>query len=131
METVAMTDAETLESLERWWVDALRDGDTEALTQIWDEQFVFTDPGGVSLSRDECLEQLASGAIALDVAEIQKIGVQVFGDTGVVLGYITLRGRAGKTRYDGDYSFLDVYAKRDGRWRAVLSSGDRAQRLLG
>ena len=75
-------------------------------------------------------DPLAIRQATLDVAEIQTIRVQVFGDTGVVLGYITLQGRAGKTRYDGDYSFLDVYAKRDGRWRAVLSSGDRASQML-
>jgi hypothetical protein len=51
-------------------------------------------------------------------------------DTGIVLGYVALKGRAGGTRYDGEYDFVDVYAKRDGRWLAVLSSGERARRLL-
>jgi ketosteroid isomerase-like protein len=125
-----MTDEEVLEQLERTWVEALRDGDAAALAEIWDEAFVFTDPTGKSLTRDECLEHLATGAIALEVAELRTVKAQVFGDTGAVLGYIALRGRGGKTLYDGEYSFVDIYTKRDGRWRAVLSSGDLASQLL-
>jgi ketosteroid isomerase-like protein len=125
-----MTDEELLERLEREWVEALRRGDAETLGRIWDDEFVFTDPGGRSLSREQCLRDLASGTLRLEHAELRRMRVQVFDLTGVVLGYISLRGRAGDTTYDGDYSFVDVYAKRGGRWRAVLSSGDRAKQML-
>lgn len=125
-----MSDERVLEQMEREWVDALRRGDAEALGRIWDEKFVFTDPNGQSLSRDECLRGLASGALRLDDAELRRMQVQVFGDTGVVLGYVSLRGRAGKTSYEGEYSFVDVYSRQDGRWRAVLSSGDRVKPLM-
>jgi ketosteroid isomerase-like protein len=125
-----MDDARELERLEREWVDALRAGDSATLERIWDEEFVFTDPGGHTLSREECLRDLASGALSLEEASLRSLRVQVFGDTGVVLGYVTLVGKAGRTRYDGDYDFMDVYAKRDGRWRAVLSSGGRASQLF-
>jgi ketosteroid isomerase-like protein len=125
-----MSDEHLLERLEREWVDALRRGDTEALDRIWDEGFVFTDPDGQSLSREQCLAAVASGSLTFESAEIRRMQARVFGDTGVVLGCITLHGQAGSRTYNGDYSFVDVYSKRGERWRAVLSSGDRARELL-
>ena len=127
---MTMNDEELLDQLERRWVSALQHKDATALAEIWDQDFVFTDPDGKLMSREQCLTELAAGTLAIEDAQVRRLKVQVFGDTGVVLGIIALRGRAGKTRYDGEYSFMDVFAKRSGRWRAVLSSGDRAQALL-
>jgi ketosteroid isomerase-like protein len=125
-----MSDEAILEQLERDWVGALTRADAAALDGIWDDGFIFTDPDGRTLSRKECLRGLGSGDLAIESAEILRVRVRTFGDTGVVLGFIALKGRAGEMSYDGEYDFLDVYARRDGRWRAVLSSGERAKRLL-
>jgi ketosteroid isomerase-like protein len=121
-----MDDQGELERLERDLVEAMRVGDRDALVAIWDDEFVFTDPDGRSLMRDECLEKLDEGTIRFKEASLSSMQVRVFGDTAVVLGIVTLRGWAGDFVFDGDYSFMDVYRKFDGRWRAVLSSGDRA-----
>ena len=130
MQTSAMTDLDILEQQERILVNALLRRDKAALDEIWDTAFVFTDPDGRILSRNDCINQLASGSLAIKEARLLRTQVQVFGDTGVVTGLIALRGQAGEMRYDGEYSFLDVYARRDGRWRVVLSSGERARALL-
>ena len=97
---------------------------------IWDDSFVFTDPNGNLMSRAQCLNELAAGTLAIEDAKVLRLKVQVFGETGVVLGVIALHGKTGKSEYDGEYSFMDVFAKRGRRWRAVLSSGDRAQALF-
>lgn len=127
---MTINDEDILEQLERRWVTALVQRDASELGEIWDQAFVFTDPEGKVMSREQCLAELAAGKLAIEDAQVLRLKVQVFGETGVVLGIIALRGRSGKTKYDGEYSFMDVFAKRDGRWRAVLSSGDRAQTLL-
>lgn len=121
-----MEDQAELERLERDLVEAMRVGDRDALVAIWDDAFVFTDPDGRSLMRDECLEKLAEGTIRFREASLSSMQVRVFGETAVVLGIVVLRGWAGDFVFDGDYSFMDVYRKSDGSWRAVLSSGDRA-----
>jgi ketosteroid isomerase-like protein len=125
-----MDDQAELERLERALVESLRAGDRDALVGIWDDEFVFTDPDGRSLTRDECLAKLDRGEIRLSEASIASMQVRVFGDTGVVLGIMSLRGWAGNFVFDGDYSFMDVYRKLDDHWRAVLSSGDRATPLV-
>jgi ketosteroid isomerase-like protein len=130
VDTVHMTDEQVLEQLERDWVDALRRGDGDTLDRIWDRAFVFTDPRGHSLSRDDCLRDIRAGALRMGEAEVRRLRVHVFGDTAVVVGTIALRGVAGTTAYDGEYSFVDVYARRQGQWRAVLSTGDVAGTLM-
>lgn len=125
-----MTDEQVLEQLERDWVDALRRGDRDVLDRIWDRDFVFTDPRGQSLSRDDCLRDITGGALRMGEAEVRRLQAHVFGETGVVVGTIALRGVAGTTAYDGEYSFVDVYAWRQGQWRAVLSSGDVVRTLM-
>jgi hypothetical protein len=64
-----MDDEQTLERLEREWVEALRVRDMATLERIWDDGFVFTDPGGNTLSREQCLAHLASGALRIEEAK--------------------------------------------------------------
>ena len=121
-----MNDLRELERLEAEMIEALREGDGARLAEIWDEAFVFTGPNGRSLSRDECLEEMGEGHIRIKEAELLSVQPRVFEETGVVVGVIRLHGWVGEYVFDGEYSFVDVYRKAGGRWRAVLSSGDRA-----
>lgn len=125
-----MDDDIRLRALEQNWVKALVARDVEMLASLWTDEFVFTDPHGNSLSRDRCLEGIASGEIAFTSAEVRSMHVRVLDDTGIVLGIIALDGQAGSHRYAGDYSFFDVYRRAGRDWRAVLSSGDYASGLV-
>lgn len=122
-----MNDYEMLERLEREMVAALERNDADALSAIWDDEFVFTDPHGQTISAAECQNNLRSGKLRIVRAKIDDLTVRVFEDTGIVVGIVTLEGHAGARRYDGAYSFIDVYSRRNGRWRVVLSSGDRVK----
>lgn len=121
--------SEALIETERRWLDAFRRGAVEVLDEIWADDFVFTDPDGAVLTKQACLDAIRSGTLRFDEVEEERITAREMGDTGVVIGYVRLRGTVGEKRYDGRYSVLDVYARRHGRWTAVLSSGERAKTL--
>ena len=125
---MSTVEAELL-AIEHRWLEAFRNGDAATLDEIWSDDFVFTDPDGGVLTKAACLEAIRSGAFHFDVVKEHRLNVRVTGDTAVVLGHVELVGRVGKRRYGGRYSVLDVYARRDGRWVAVLSSGERAKAL--
>lgn len=128
-----MDDREAVRQLEEEWIEALRQADVAALERIWDDDFVFTDPNGQALSKVRCLREMAAGALHFNAIAVRSMQIRVFDDTAVVVGIIWLEGRAGESDYRGEYSFFDVYLRRAGGWRAVLSSGDRVVplRMLG
>jgi hypothetical protein len=73
---------------------------------------------------------MRAGALRFDSVDVRSLQVHIFEDTAVVVGIIWLEGRAGEVDYRGEYSFFDVYIRRESGWKAVLSSGDRVLPML-
>ena len=115
--------------LEQELIEAFRRNDTRALDRIMADDFVFTDPRGASITKEIWLEDLASGAFAFESVEIEDIRVRLAGDAALVTGLVTLEARSRAGSYNGRFGVVDVYMKREGRWRLALSTGEHAKLL--
>jgi ketosteroid isomerase-like protein len=49
----------------------------------------------------------------------QDLKVKVYGDTAIVSGQTTDKGKYKGQDISGTYRFTDVFVKRDGKWMAV------------
>jgi ketosteroid isomerase-like protein len=66
------------------------------------------------------------GRTKYDAFEVDDLRVRVYGDTAVVTGRSTPRGRDARGQeMHGRYRFLRVWVKRDGRWQVVAFQGTR------
>lgn len=103
--------------LEHRWLDALQKHDVAALDALLDDSFVdVTFRGGVRTKHDVMTGPPMSGpyhSIRLDDLAVRRYGSAV----AVVTGVNVLQGATADDL--ARIRFTDVFAKRDGRWRAV------------
>ncbi|MBA3321381.1 MAG: nuclear transport factor 2 family protein [Pyrinomonadaceae bacterium] len=120
---------EQVRRLEEDFIEALRTQDVQSLDNILADDFVFTDPRGTSFSKAQWLASLAAGTLSFDSINIENLNVRVSGDTAIVTGRVTLKARSEEGGYNGQFSVIDIYMKRQERWWAVLSAGEYVQLL--
>lgn len=121
--------------LEREWAGAAKNRDADAARRILADDLVITYPDGVVGTKAEEVSTIESGAVTADAWELPEsdIKVTVLNASAAV---VTGRGIIKNGKYkdpkaakpidiSGEYRFLDVYAKRNGRWQAVASQTTR------
>jgi hypothetical protein len=70
--------------------------------------------------------QPQSNKTTYEAFEVDNLAVRIYSDTAVVTGRSTPRGRTAKGEaMRGQYRFLRVWVKRDGRWQVVAFEGTR------
>jgi len=60
-----------------------------------------------------------SGEIKLEGNDLDDLQARVYGDTAVVTGRSTQKGKAYGQDAAGQYRFTRVYVRQDGKWKAV------------
>jgi ketosteroid isomerase-like protein len=111
--------------LEHKFLDACLGGDTRALDSILADDFVFTDPNGLTLTKSEWLDDLRTGHFKFESLGIDEIDARVKGDVATVEARVRIEARSRKAGYSGTYSAMDVYERRGEGWRLTLSSANK------
>jgi len=115
--------------LEREWAGAFKNRDADTVRRILADDMVITYPDGVVGTKTMEIQTVESGAITADAWELVDPKVTVLDANSA---FVTGRGiiKNGKSKdlqsqklidISGEYRFLDVYAKRNGKWQAVAS----------
>ena len=124
----AAIEAELLK-LAREWADSVKTKNGDAVRRIVADDAVLVYPDGTAANKAIELQTIESGAITADSFEMIESKVTVLdADAAFITGRSTIKN--GKytdpntkrtINISGEYRFLDVYAKRDGRWQVVAS----------
>src|ERR1700722_12675684 len=103
--------------------DAMVHVDIDRLNQIYADDFVTVGRSGKVITKADLLTNFKSFHEKLDSFENDPIDVQVFGNVAVANGSVTEeRVKDGKSA-SGEYIWVDLLEKRDGRWQVVRSAG--------
>jgi hypothetical protein len=124
----AAIEAELLK-LERDWAAATKDHNAEVVRRILADDAVMIYPDGTAGTKADEVRSIESGAITADAWDMLDPKVTVIDEDSA---FITGRSIIKNGKYkdpkqkrpidiSGEYRFLDVYAKRDGKWQAVAS----------
>jgi ketosteroid isomerase-like protein len=132
----AAIEAELLK-LERAWAAATKNHDAEAVRGIVADDVVMVYPDGTPGTKTDEVRSIESGAITADGFEMMDPKVTVLdADAAFITGRsIISNGKYKdpnqKTPIDisGEYRFLDVYARRNGKWQAVASQATKIANL--
>jgi ketosteroid isomerase-like protein len=127
---VAMTDQSANEQrqireLEHRFIEACLKNDTQVLDSILADDFVFTDPNGVNLTKQEWLADLTSGDFRFESVKIEELQVSIREDVATVQVSLRVKAQLKKAGYDGKYSAMDVYERRGKRWELTLSTANQ------
>jgi ketosteroid isomerase-like protein len=128
----AAIEAELLK-LERDWAAATKNHDAEAVRRILADDAAMVYPDGTPGTKADEVRTVESGAITADGWEMVDPKVTVLDADAA---YITGRSIITNGKYkdpnqkkpidiSGEYRFLDVYARRNGKWQAVASQATK------
>jgi ketosteroid isomerase-like protein len=100
-------------------------GDIDKLNQIFADDWATVDSSGKIFTKERLLSDFKSGKHKLLSFENGPIDVQVFGDVAVSQGSVKeKRTRNGKDT-SGQFLWMDLLKKREGKWAVVRSDGAR------
>ena len=115
--------------MERDWAGAAKNRDADTVRRVLADDVVITYPDGQTGTKADEVRTIETGAVTADAWELVDPKVTVLNADSA---FITGRGiiRNGKYKdpnskqtidISGEYRFLDVYARRNGKWQAVAS----------
>ena len=119
--------------LEREWADANKTHSSEAVKRILADNAVIVYPDGSTGTKDDEVRSIESGSITADSYDIVDPKVTVIdADSAFITGRGVIKngknvvpGQKKSIDISGEYRFLDVYAKRDGKWQVIASQATK------
>jgi ketosteroid isomerase-like protein len=119
--------------LEREWATASQTHNAEAVRRMVADDAVIVYPDGTTATKADEVRTIESGAITADAWELLDPKVTVIdADSAFITGRSILKNGKYKDPnqkrpmdISGEYRFLDVYARRDGKWQAVASQATK------
>jgi uncharacterized protein (TIGR02246 family) len=103
------------------WATAIASNDVERIASFMADDWVIVSESGVT-AKDRFLSLVKSGDLTHSaMARAGEARVRVYGDTAVLTCRQTNTAHYQGRRFDADEWTTDVFVRRDGRWRCVLS----------
>ena len=118
-----------LVKLERDWANAVKNGDADTVRGVMADDIVIINPDGSTPTKAEEVDAVQARVVTIESWEISDPKVTVLDANNA---FVTGRGliKNGKSKVpnskktidiSGEYRFLDVYSRRNGKWQAVAS----------
>jgi ketosteroid isomerase-like protein len=105
---------------------AVVSGDLRVFEELLADDFTHTNQSGVFRTKAQWLANHKPGQSPYVAYDVDELKIRVYGDTAVVTARTTPRGQDSRGKpITGQYRYLRVWAKRDGKWRAVAFQGTR------
>lgn len=126
IDATAIVDIEQeFRDLDRGRIAAYLQGDAELFDRVWIDGFIFTFPFGQCANKAQEIANIKSGDLAFESLHTDNIRVRVYGQTAVMAGRLTMKGRYKDQDINGQYSYTDVLGKKQKCWRIVASHAMR------
>jgi uncharacterized protein (TIGR02246 family) len=119
-QTKAVLDAE------QRWTEALEEGDTAALGEIYADDLVYVHSGGNAESKTEFIGRVKAGGLKYESVTLEDPKVRLYGDAAVVNGTFDVRVMVDGAPVDTKVVYIHVYARQGGRWRMVAHQTTRS-----
>ena len=125
----AASDEQQLLTIEQEWCGAYLHGDADYLTRLLTDDFVITNSRAEVNDKAAELQETRDRTVHYTVFENRDMTVRVHGDAAVVTGRTRLKGTiaASGKAIEAEVQFTDVFARIDGRWRAIAAHSSRVE----
>jgi len=116
-----MSVVDEIKQMESDWGDAFERHDLAALDRFMADEYILTDPLGNIRNKAESLAAIKTNEVLFESTKSDDVNVRIHGDTAVVTGRSTFKGRYKGWPLAGRYQYTDVLVNRGGSWLAVGS----------
>lgn len=103
------------------WGKAYVQRDAVLLDRILADDFVVVDADGAAATKMQEMADFKSSSVKYESSNYDDATVRVYGDTAIVSGRGTVKGRGKTQAFHMQYRSTNVFVKRNGRWQAVAS----------
>jgi ketosteroid isomerase-like protein len=124
----ASADEKALIDLENAISAAYKRGDVDFVAKVLDETYTLTNSHAKVGHRADDFDELRKHDPKYDTFDTHDMTARVFGDTGVVIGIVSLKGTSGGQAFDADLRFTDTFVRRHGRWQMVAAQVTRIEK---
>jgi ketosteroid isomerase-like protein len=114
-----------LRELEGELVGAVLRRDSSVLRRILSDDLTFVTPFGDVFDKAAIANVGDNKDLVNDSIEIDDVRVRVYGEAAVVTGRATLKARVKDLDLSGQYRYVRVYARQEGRWQVVAYQATR------
>jgi uncharacterized protein (TIGR03067 family) len=107
---------------------AIVKADAAFLERVLHEDYTHIRPRGTVENRAEYVENRKAGRVAYEMLDWDDIKIRVYGDTAIVTGRSTAKGKDPQGTIDQQQRWTRVFVRRDGRWQLVHFEGTPVQK---
>src|SRR6266478_1663710 len=100
---------------------AIAKSDTKTYGRLVGDDYVFTNQDAVVRTKAQMVSAYDSGSLKYESAKFDEIKVHAYGDTAVVTGRNTAKGKDNGKDIGGQFRYTRVYVKRQGTWQLVAT----------
>jgi ketosteroid isomerase-like protein len=116
----------SIKQLEHDWVAATKSNDMDKLGQILADDWTGIGPDGEKMTKQAYLDMYKSGKSKIESIDLGSMDVKVIGTVAIVQGTDKEKSTLDGKDSSGKYAWMDVFAKRDGKWVAIRSQTAKA-----
>jgi ketosteroid isomerase-like protein len=120
---------EQIVHLEEELAEAAIRRDAAMYDRLMADDFIGVDHGGQALTKVQVLDRLNVSGYELDSLRHENIRVRIYGDCAVVLARTVLKGHYQGQEVGGEFPYLRVWIRQQGRWQAVATQSTRLPQL--
>ena len=110
-----------LAKVEAEFANAIVKNNPEEIRQFVSDDWIIINADGGIIDRQRFLEVIKSGTLTHEMMESDDIRVRVYGDSAVVSAITRSKGKFMGQEFTTHERSTDVFVRRDGRWRCVLT----------
>ena len=122
-EEYAILAKKELTLLNQRYDSALLNSDTASLNKIFAQEFSYTTPEGQVRTREQQLNNIATGGLNLEFGKSDEVEVMLYDSTAIVTGRFLGKGVFKENIIDIKERYTSVWVKKDGQWKLVKEQG--------
>lgn len=112
-------DIETIKKLNTDWLNSYITRDTATLAHILAEDFTLITPNGSRTTKHDALNNLLLPNVQTISVHQDNVEVRIVNGVGIIFCNTTFVQKINNKEVTGRNCYMDVYAKRNGKWYAV------------
>jgi ketosteroid isomerase-like protein len=112
-------DAATLRKLSDAWDSAIVRKDERAIADNMAEDFRQIDPRANLETKKSFVAGIMDPKLTIDPYTVEEFDIRQYGDTALLSGRTHMTGKYQGKVFESNYRYIDIYVRRDGRWKIV------------
>lgn len=115
------SEEQTLIDLENTISAAYLKGDAKTIEAHVDPSWTLTNSHAMVSGREDDLKEVRAGDPKYTDFRTHDMKARVYGDSGIVIGIVSLKGTSQGKPFDADMRFTDTFVRVNGAWKMVAA----------